>query len=45
MPTNKKIMVNGVEQPPIKKTKVPPEMDWQAVVRERQKAAEEQEQE
>jgi len=45
LPTNKKVLVNGKEETPIKKTKIPSTVDWAAVVRAKQKAAEEQEQE
>ena len=36
MPTNKKIIVNGKEEKPLKKKKLPPSVDWQALAREKQ---------
>jgi len=33
---SKKIIVNGKEEPPIKKTKLPLEIDWQKIAREKQ---------
>jgi hypothetical protein len=38
LPTSKekKVRVNGKERVPIKKTKLPPDVDWQAIAREKQ---------
>jgi len=36
MSSNKKIVVNGKEEKPIKKTKLPRDVDWQAIAKEKQ---------
>jgi len=36
MPSNKKIVVNGKEETPVKKTKVPRDVDWQKLVKAKQ---------
>lgn len=44
MPTKKsdehgKVLVNGEEQKPVKKTKIPPRSGWQKIVRQMQEDA------
>jgi hypothetical protein len=44
LPTNnnqngKKVLVNGKEEAPVNKTKLPPDVDWQAMAREKQEQA------
>lgn len=34
-----KIIVNGQDEPPIKKTKLPLDVDWEKIVREKQKGS------
>ena len=40
MSDDKKVLVNGKEEPPLKKTKLPLDVDWAAIVREKQKVPE-----
>jgi len=35
--SEKKVVVNGKEEEPIKKRKIPRDIDWQAVAKEKQK--------
>jgi hypothetical protein len=37
LPTNKDVKVNGKIEQPIKKTKLPPEVDWQTLAKKKQK--------
>ena len=38
MSSNKKIVVNGKEEKPIKKRKLPRDIDWQALAKKKQEA-------